>query len=448
MPTYRFTDPKTGKKLKFTGDSPPDEQQLNEAFGKLGTSPSVSAPEKGIEYEPGKESGNMLGGMVDSILGMPGAAFDQMKADKNPDIISATGKMLGKGMIDSGAKNAESFMGTDDALYDDGSGILPKDPLKALQAILSAVPLPGMGANINRGERAIQTDPNKPLIEDPNALEGVGLESLLALSPKIGAPVGKGIDAALAGTGRALGAPLRSNAIARGAALDSVPFEAAKRVPTPFMGNPVAWARSGFEEVKNLLKSPTAARAQTKLADILDPRGKIDPDARNLLGPMEEVVPPIQGPDNPLPIDQFDPSLRQGLKPNRNPPSAGPIEQPFVPNEAPLDLNLDYQPPPQSGVFPVKYRQVAKSPVSPEPFDITEASTRTKTPVPEINPGGNIPRAEPLAGGYDPRNRASILTPEEIAVQDALAHQREIEMLLMGDDWDPLSMGYKRGNPR
>lgn len=36
MPTYKVTDPNTGKTIKLTGDSPPTEQELEEIFSKIG----------------------------------------------------------------------------------------------------------------------------------------------------------------------------------------------------------------------------------------------------------------------------------------------------------------------------------------------------------------------------------------------------------------------------
>jgi hypothetical protein len=35
MPTYKVTDPTTGKSLKLTGDSPPTEQELEEVFAQV-----------------------------------------------------------------------------------------------------------------------------------------------------------------------------------------------------------------------------------------------------------------------------------------------------------------------------------------------------------------------------------------------------------------------------
>lgn len=329
MPTYRVTDPKTGKKLKITGANPPTKDQLDRIFASSGGESASADTEKAqdIEYKPGKESGGMLSEIVNGIMGVPKAAYGEMTSGRASDPISALGKVLAEGAINSGAERAAPFL-TEADNDPDNAG------LRKIQALLSTIPLPGFGGTAARGERAIQTDPNKPYIEDPNALEGLGTEALMAGAPKLMPP----ITGAIKGAGAAVGAPMRSNALSRLASIQSVPSNPLPRVPTPWKNNPISMARSGVEEVSNMLRSPTAARGQIKLADMLDPRGKVNPDAASLLGPMEDVVQPIQGPNNPLPLDSFEPTPRTGLNPNRNPPSAGPINMP--PEEA-LNLNLD-----------------------------------------------------------------------------------------------------------
>jgi len=42
MPTYKVTDPSTGKTLRLTGDSPPSETELNQIFS------SINAPKENI----------------------------------------------------------------------------------------------------------------------------------------------------------------------------------------------------------------------------------------------------------------------------------------------------------------------------------------------------------------------------------------------------------------
>lgn len=50
MPTYRVTDPTSGKTVKLTGDSPPTEQELEEIFSSIGNVPVPPAPPQ--EPEP------------------------------------------------------------------------------------------------------------------------------------------------------------------------------------------------------------------------------------------------------------------------------------------------------------------------------------------------------------------------------------------------------------
>lgn len=44
MPTYKVTDPVSGKTLKLTGDSPPTEAELNEIFGATAAPAPIAAP--------------------------------------------------------------------------------------------------------------------------------------------------------------------------------------------------------------------------------------------------------------------------------------------------------------------------------------------------------------------------------------------------------------------
>lgn len=46
MPTYKITDPTTGKVVRLTGDSPPTEQELTEIFSKLGGPATPLTPQQ------------------------------------------------------------------------------------------------------------------------------------------------------------------------------------------------------------------------------------------------------------------------------------------------------------------------------------------------------------------------------------------------------------------
>ena len=45
MPTYRVTDPDTGKVLRLTGDSPPSEEELNQVFSSVSSSAQQETPQ-------------------------------------------------------------------------------------------------------------------------------------------------------------------------------------------------------------------------------------------------------------------------------------------------------------------------------------------------------------------------------------------------------------------
>lgn len=81
MPTYRITDPKTGRTVRLTGDSPPTEAELEDIFAKLGPSgeppppagprhPSAIFAKKAVEFLPA--AGGVIGGLLGNV---PGAAL-------------------------------------------------------------------------------------------------------------------------------------------------------------------------------------------------------------------------------------------------------------------------------------------------------------------------------------------------------------------------------------
>lgn len=83
MPTYDVTDPRTGKKVSLTGDSPPTEQELEEIFAKLpqqGIGGAFTGGFMGQERETGytnprniaEEVGQIAGPLVGGIVGAPG----------------------------------------------------------------------------------------------------------------------------------------------------------------------------------------------------------------------------------------------------------------------------------------------------------------------------------------------------------------------------------------
>lgn len=62
MPTYKVTDPKTGKVMRLTGDSPPNQQELEEIFSQF-------------EVKQERSFGEKAGGVVDAGLAMTTGAL-------------------------------------------------------------------------------------------------------------------------------------------------------------------------------------------------------------------------------------------------------------------------------------------------------------------------------------------------------------------------------------
>lgn len=64
MPTYKVTDPKTGKVMRLTGDSPPSQQELEEIFSQF-------------EVKQERSFGEKAGGVLDAGLAMASGAAAQ-----------------------------------------------------------------------------------------------------------------------------------------------------------------------------------------------------------------------------------------------------------------------------------------------------------------------------------------------------------------------------------
>lgn len=77
MPTYKVTDPNTGKIVRLTGDSPPTEAELEQVFASLGQQPAQqSEQEESSSILPALESaGTIASGIVaEPIAGLAGLA--------------------------------------------------------------------------------------------------------------------------------------------------------------------------------------------------------------------------------------------------------------------------------------------------------------------------------------------------------------------------------------
>lgn len=102
MPTYRVTDPETGKTLKITGDSPPTEQELQQIFGGT-TEFRMDQPQGGIPlgFVPPRTAAENIGRGVGltarNILEIPAniADFGAQALNVIPAAISKGDQLLG-----------------------------------------------------------------------------------------------------------------------------------------------------------------------------------------------------------------------------------------------------------------------------------------------------------------------------------------------------------------
>ena len=93
MPTYKITDPASGKTLKLTGDSPPTEAELTQIFGSVSQKESP-APPKETEVPETKKEGKSVGGFLGNALNDAGDIASGVYNMVRHPIDTATG--LGK----------------------------------------------------------------------------------------------------------------------------------------------------------------------------------------------------------------------------------------------------------------------------------------------------------------------------------------------------------------
>ena len=72
MPTYKVTDPNTGRTLRLTGDSPPTEGELEEIFASVGTESPKGTLQKIGEFAATSKALPIAGGIVGGIAGTLG----------------------------------------------------------------------------------------------------------------------------------------------------------------------------------------------------------------------------------------------------------------------------------------------------------------------------------------------------------------------------------------
>ena len=105
MATYRVTDPKTGRTLRLTGDSPPTEQELTGIFSSLGPAPTPQKQFKSLE----QFSRNLISDVGTNVRGIgelsamiPGPLqamkFAQGENVYDPQRLQATGQGLVEGV--------------------------------------------------------------------------------------------------------------------------------------------------------------------------------------------------------------------------------------------------------------------------------------------------------------------------------------------------------------
>jgi hypothetical protein len=68
MPTYKITDPSSGKTVRLTGDSPPTENELNDIFSQLRDAPN-SAPTSDLTHPDHPDNMTLLAGYLKKVYG-------------------------------------------------------------------------------------------------------------------------------------------------------------------------------------------------------------------------------------------------------------------------------------------------------------------------------------------------------------------------------------------
>lgn len=153
MPTYRVTDPNTGKTVKLTGDAPPTEQELEDVFKSLGPV-DVAAPAD--PATPAAAGPSLLDTAIDvgkgAVKGAVGSVWNTAKAIADVSNTMAV-KSFGKtAVIPTGPSIAEA---------------------RAARASSGASPL---SAAIAEPVQQIMEDPNRLAATNRAQLAGKGLE--------------------------------------------------------------------------------------------------------------------------------------------------------------------------------------------------------------------------------------------------------------------------------
>lgn len=90
MPTYKVTDPATGRTVKLTGDSPPTEQELEEIFAslpKMEVERETTFPEKAAGF--GEAAATIASGMIaEPVAGIAGLASLPFKGADSGSVVN------------------------------------------------------------------------------------------------------------------------------------------------------------------------------------------------------------------------------------------------------------------------------------------------------------------------------------------------------------------------
>lgn len=135
MPTYKVTDPSSGKTLRLTGDSPPTEAELEEIFASQGAATSVAKPS--TPRQPG---------MIERVLN-PFATERQVIGDKVAADVQTAKDVVGATAIGQAAKVATAAPVTAAADYITGPKVVSDITREALN--------PWNALAVLKGKRAI-----------------------------------------------------------------------------------------------------------------------------------------------------------------------------------------------------------------------------------------------------------------------------------------------------
>ena len=172
MPTYRITDPTSGKTLKLTGDSPPTEQELNDIFGSqpkskssIESNPVYRAASKAQEIRRGNTK---FEDVKENLIGAGKTTLEQAKNIVNSGLFGIPGR-INKNLAPQGLNKGEEIAGS------------------FLGGEVIGTPI------INAGLKGIQKAYNLPGVKESKAVEYAVSKYKSIFKPKLIAETGKQI---------------------------------------------------------------------------------------------------------------------------------------------------------------------------------------------------------------------------------------------------------------